>query len=298
MENKISFAEYIKNEILSFNWEDEQLNILFYSFLKTNGVYKGNKFVIGTSLLSKKGLFIKLFKKFYQLNIEVKDLETKINFFTDDKEFIQKFQDQEKTLTLKNDLDAMAYIAGAFIGKGWVSRPSSRSYHLEFRIGSMSHSLNLQESIDSLGIKSKTLQKGKWLITYIKKSMSLADLLRAMQAHQAMMIFEEERISRDFTASLAKMESIEQYNFERTAAVSAIQLEAIKKLKKSKIWLTLTDDKRNVAELRAEKPEYSLSDLQYTFNEKFEKDVSKSTVNNWLHSLVDLAKLEQGGKNE
>ncbi len=289
MKNKISFAEFIKNEILDFNWEDKQLRILFFSFLQANGIMKGDRFIIGTSLLSKESLFIKLFKQLYNIDIEVERLETKIKFSTSDKEFIQKFHDEENSILLEDDLSSMAYVAGAFVAKGWISRPSSRSYHLEFRLGTIEQSLNLQESIDSLGIKSTTLKKGKWYLTYIKKSMSLSDLLKAMQAHQAMMIFEEERISRDFTASLAKMESIEQYNYERTMAVSQEQIKAIKSLKKNGMFKTLNDDKRNLAELRIEKPEYSLSDLQYTFNEKFDKDVSKSTINNWLHSLTELA---------
>ncbi len=291
MENKISFAEFIKNEIIDSNWEDRQLGILFYSFLRTNGVFRKDKFVVGTSLILKKEFFLKQFKKYYELVPDIIELETKTNFVISDKEFIDKYYKQERELSLETDEDRMAYVAGAFIGKGWVSRPSSRSYHMEFRIGAMDHSLNLQESIDSLGVKTTTVTKGRWLVTYIKRSISLADLLRAMKAPQSMMAFEEERISRDFVSSLSKMESIEEYNLEKTIRISRKQINAIEKLSKSDIWKTIKSDLRNIAEIRKDKPNYSLADLQYTFNSKHEKDVSKSTINNWLKTLVEMSDL-------
>lgn len=291
MENKISFAEYIKNEILDFDWDEKQLSILFYSFLKTNGVFRADNFIVGTSLFSKKEFIQSLFKKIFNTEPKVEVLKTKINFIINDKDFIDQFYKFESNLKLKKDLDWMAYIAGAFIGKGWISRPSSRSYHMEFRIGSIDHSLNLQEAIDSLGIKTTTVSKGRWYVTYIKRSMSLADLLRAMQAHQAMMIFEEERINRDFSASYSKMESIEEYNLGKTREVSKKQIAAIEKLQQSQVWTTVKKDKKLIAELRVEKKSYSLSDLQYTFNSRHGKNVSKSTINNWLKSLVDLAEI-------
>ncbi len=294
MENKISFAEFIKNEIIEFNWKDEQLDILFYSFLKTNGNFVDDKFTVGSSLKNHKKLFRKLFKKYYNVEPEVGELETKIKFIINDKEFKNEFFNKENSLVLDTDEKCMAFVAGAFIGKGWISRPSSRFYHMEFRVGSMAHSLNLQESIDSLGVKTTTIIKNNWFITYIKKSLSLSDLLKAMHAYQAMMIFEEERINRDFTSSYSKMESIEAYNYEKIVAVSKIQVKAINKLMKSKIWKTIKKDWTNLAELRIEKPNYSLSDLQYTFNSMYEKDVSKSTINNWLNSIVDLADIEVG----
>ncbi len=291
MENQISFAEFIKNEILEFNWEDEQLGILFYSFLKTNGSINGNKFTVSSSLKTKNEIFINLFKKYYDVDVQVKEMESKIKYIINDEEFIDKLYAQESSLTLETDEKAMAFVAGAFIAKGWVSRPSSRFYHMEFRVGTIEHSLNLQEAIDSLGIQTKSMKKGNWFITYIKKSMSLSDLLRAMQAHNSMMLFEEERINRDFASSYSKMESIEAYNYEKIEAVSSLQIAAIEKLKTTASWKVLSKDKLRLAEIRLEHPRYSLSDLQYVFNEKHGKNVSKSTINNWLKALVEKANM-------
>lgn len=290
MKEKISFAEFIKNEILEFNWNSEQLDILFFSFLKTNGVFIKNNFIVNTSLKNKNDLILKWFKDFYNVKPKVKELKTKINYLIEDESFINLFYEKESNLNLDTIEKSMAFVSGAFVARGWVSKPSSRFYHLEFRLGSIEHSLNLQEALDSLGIRAKLITKDKWYITYIKKSMVLSDLLKAMQAHQAMMIFEEERINRDFTSSYSKMESIEAYNFQKTQAMSKIQIEAIEKLMKKPIWKTLSKDKIEIAKIRIENPNYSLSDIQYVFNEQNSKDVSKSTINNWFKYLIEMSK--------
>ncbi len=290
IDNKISFAEFIKNEILEFNWKDEQLDILFYSFLKSGGVNKKDGFSIGISLKDMTNKIVELFERFYNVTPIVKELESKVNFIVKDESFNEELLNKERTLELNDDELVMAFVAGAFVARGWISKPSSRFYHLEIRIGSIGQSLNLQEAIDSLGIEAKTHTKGKWYITYIKKSMMLSDLLRAMHAQEAMMIFEEERINRDFASTYNKMQTIEEYNSRKIEEISEIQINAIKKLMETKTWLSIKPNYKNVAEIRLNYPNYSISDIQYTYNSKYEKDYSKSTINNWLKTLVEMSK--------
>ncbi len=288
-DNKISFAEFIKNEILDFNWSETQLDVLFFSFLKTGGIFSKDKFTIGFSLEQQEEKIVSMFEKFYEVKPIVKKLETKIKFIISDDSFEEKFINKERSIELIGNESMMAFVSGAFLARGWISKPSSRFYHLEFRIGSIGHSLNLQESIQALGIESKTHTKGKWYITYIKKSMMVSDLLRAMHALEAMMIFEEERINRDFSATYSKMETIEQYNSKKIGAISKIQIEAINKVKQSHYWKTLKDNVKDVAEIRIKNPNFSLSDIQYIYNSNNKTDYSKSTINNWLKILVEIS---------
>lgn len=312
MENKISFVEFIKNEILEFNWEESQLDILFYYFLLVNSTIKNDKeFKVGISLKSKEDYIVSLFKKFYNVEPKVLHKETKINFVIDSEEFVKEFYEKGETIlninldrTNSSSIDVPDYedelanvvsplIAGAFLGRGWISKPSSRFYHLEFRISDINVAINLKHAIDSLstGNECKLATKTKWYIVYVKKSMVLADLLKAMNANEAMMIFEDERINRDFTASFSKMQSIEVFNQKKIKATSDIQIKAIEKLKGSVVWNTLNDNKVKIAELRLRYPEYSLSDLQYTYNSLNDTNVSKSTVNIWLKEIVEKSKL-------
>ncbi len=289
MDNRISFAEFIKNEILKFNWEEAQLDILFYSFLKTNGIQKGGNFTLGSSLRSQTETIIKLFKKFYNVEPEIKKLTTKTNYIINDEEFLNKLDERWETFKPKTKEEHKALIAGCFIGKGWISKPSSKFYHMEFRIGSKSHCKLLQKSIDKFEIHSKTILKNDWFVIYIKKSTALADLLSLMEAHESVLYFEDERISRNMAAAYSKMESIEPYNKAKTKAIADKQIAAINKLKGTQTWKTLNQNLIDLAEIRVERPEYSLSDIQYIYSERKNKSISKSTVNNWLKQIVELA---------
>ncbi len=289
MDNRISFAEFIKNEILKFNWEEAQLDILFYSFIKTNGVSKGKKFVVGSSLKKQGDLISKLFKKFYNVEPDLKESTTKINFIINDEGFENKFKDKWDSFKPKTVEEHKALIAGCFVGKGWISKPSSKYYHMEFRVGPKEHVKLLERSINNFEIQSKTILKNGWYVVYIKKSMALSDLLNLMEASRSMMYFEDERINRNLIASYSKMESIEPYNKAKTKAISDLQIAAIKKIKGTPTWRTLNKNIIEIAELRIEFPEYSLSDIQYIYNRDKEKEISKSTVNNWLKQIVDLA---------
>ncbi len=289
MDNRISFAEFIKNEILEFNWDEAQLDILFYSFIKTNGDFRGEKFIIGSSLKKQSDKILKLFKKFYNVEPEVEFLKTKVNFIIDAESFKNKFDEKWSLFKPKNVEEHKALIAGCFVGKGWISKPSSKYYHMEFRIGSKDHVKLIERSIGKFEIASKTILKNGWYVIYIKKSMALSDLLNIMEAPRSMMYFEDERINRNLIASYSKMESIEPYNKAKTKAISDLQIAAIKKIKGTPIWKTLSKNIIEIAELRLEFPEYSLSDIQYIYNRDKEKEISKSTVNNWLKQIVDLA---------
>jgi|GEM_PF-2836389 len=51
MDDKISFTSFIKDEIMEYAWTEKELKTLFYSFLRTNGNYKNNKYKFTTTLV-------------------------------------------------------------------------------------------------------------------------------------------------------------------------------------------------------------------------------------------------------
>ncbi len=289
MEKQISFAEFIKNEILDFDWDNRQLDILFYSLLKTSAKISEDKIIIGTTISKSEERFQKMFDSFFSTKPEIKKMSTKTKYIFKGVEFVEKFYNFENNFVTEDEEDLMAFVAGSFLATGWASRPSSRQYHLEFRIGSIDHTLNLREALESLGIEPKMTQKDKWYIIYIKKSMLLADLLKMMKAYQATMIFEDERITRDMTSTYTKIESIEAYNQKKIQQISEQQIKAINYLIDKNKMSLLSEDKRLVAEIRLENPHLSLWDIQYKFNFENNKNVSKSTINNWLKSIVEMA---------
>ncbi|BDU67830.1 MAG: hypothetical protein TYPL_4830 [Candidatus Tyloplasma litorale] len=291
-----SFSNFVKNEILEYKWENKQLKVLFYSFLRANGNYSGGGYIVKSSLKEWEHFFNKMFQEFF--NISPKAIKTKklIKYEIYDPEFLIKFTKRLGNLVAKTRDDHKAYISGLFIAKGWISNPKSTSFHFEVRVRNLYHSLDIQEIFEGVGIKTLTIQKNKWYFTYIKKSTDIANVLKLMNASQSVMFFEDQRINRDFISTLKKMDSIEYHNIKKSNETSKLQIKAIKAIKKNKKFLELNEKQKWLAELRVENPSSSFSSLMIKYEEKYKLELSKSTISNWLKIMVDLANQDTGGE--
>lgn len=289
--DKISFTSFIKNEILEHNWTKRQKEILFLSLLKTNGFFKEEKYIFTTGLLEREDYLTDLFKTIYSLDVVPKKTKTLLKYEISNEEFTEKFSNKLKENVLKNIEESKAYISGVFLGKGWISSPKSRFYHCELRIKNLDHSLDVQEILNILGIKSSTIRKNDWYTTYIKKAADISTIIRSFNASQSLMLFEDSRIERDFVATYKKMESIEAYNLNKIRNSSKKQIDIINKIFNKNEEEHLSGDQQKIAHLRLKHPDFSLLELQMEFNHLYRRDVSKSTISFWLSKII-----EYGGK--
>lgn len=292
----ISFSHFIKDEILEYDWTDKELSILFFSFLRTNGTFKRSKYIFTTTLLNWEDKITKMFERYYSLKLKPIKQSTQLKYEITDSDFLESFAKEIGNLIVNNENELKAYIAGAFVGKGWISSPKTRFYHFEIRVRHMAHSLDIQEAMDSLGIRTTTLQKNGWFYTYVKKSMEISNLISAFNASQSMMIFEDARISRDFIATYKKMGSIEGYNHQKSHENCIKQLNSINLIKGTILENSLSAREKSIMDLRIEFPEYSLSEMQLEYNQRNNLEVSKSTINNWLRKICNIAELNGGVK--
>ena len=288
-----SFSEKIKNEIIEYNWTQKQWHILFYSFLKTNGTFKSGKYIVTSTQLNFEEKFNELFNEFCGLEIRPKKLVKIIKYEIKDVNFMNSFSTEIETLVMKNSEEHKAYIAGMFIGKGTISNPNTRFYHFEIRVRDLDHSSDIQKSFSKLGINTKITKKHNWVYIYVKRSDNIAKIISALNASQSLMVFEDSRIERDFIASFKRMESIEKHNFTKLKNVSDEQVKCINKILEFNLTIFLTKEQIILMNLRIEKPNYSLSELQMEYNFSSKSSVSKSTINNWLKIIVKTSKKKE-----
>ena len=286
--NKKSFTSFIRNEIINYNWTKEQLGILFFSFLKTIGTLKDDKYIFKTSLIEHEDKINKLFKEFYSLELIPSKTKNFLKYEVCNEDSIDLFLSEFESKILKNSEENKSYIAGAFLGKGWINSSNSRFYHCEFRVKDLSHSLDIQEVINGFGVKTSTTLKDNWYYTYIKRATDISTIISSFNASQALMIFEDSRIERDFVSTFRKMESIEGYNLKKIENSARKQIDIIDKIFLEGKENLLSDNQIKIAKLRIEKPKYSLLELQMEFNFRFEQDVSKSTINFWLKKIIEI----------
>ena len=178
-----------------------------------------------------------------------------------------------------------AIIKGLFLGSGSINNPENK-YHLEIVLNQEE---NLEDSIkilEKLRIRSKKMTtKNKYSI-YIKEGEEISKFLALIGANKAVMRFEEIRVQKEMKGKVNRLVNCETANLNKTLNASIEQIAAIKKLQKTGEFNKLNDNLKEIAKLRLENPDMSLTDLGKILKEP----IGKSGVNYRLKQIIAPAK--------
>lgn len=190
---------------------------------------------------------------------------------------------------VSNDSQARAYLCGAFLAGGSINPPEKTNYHLEITANNDKQAELLQELLERFDIHAKTIARRGKQIVYVKAAEKIADFLRIIGANEAVLKFENIRISRDFTNSLTRLNNCDVANEVKTQNAAKNQLEDIHVLQ-STYGLDRLDEKlQDVAKLRLQYPEASLNELCAVYEEMTGISVSKSGMKHRFVRLHELA---------
>ena len=190
---------------------------------------------------------------------------------------------------VSNDSQARAYLCGAFLAGGSINPPEKTNYHLEITANNDKQAELLQELLERFDIHAKTIERRGKQIVYVKAAEKIADFLRIIGANEAVLKFENIRISRDFTNSLTRLNNCDVANEVKTQNAAKNQLEDIHVLQ-SAYGLDRLDEKlQDVAKLRLQYPEASLNELCAAYEEMTGISVSKSGMKHRFVRLHELA---------
>ena len=177
-----------------------------------------------------------------------------------------------------------SFIAGVFLSCGTVSSPE-KDYHLEFSVSYLNLSKSFVTLLNELELEPKTTKRKGYNIIYFKDSESMEDLLYIMGASNSMFEVMNVKIVKEIRNSANRRANCETANIEKTVKASMPQIEAIVKIKKKKGLDSLSPPLREMAEMRLENPEVSLSELAEMFN----PPLSRSGANHRLRRLMRIA---------
>ena len=134
-------------------------------------------------------------------------------------------------------------------------------------------------------ITAKTLNRNGSIALYIKEGEDISNFLACIGASGAMLKFEEIRVIKEARNNVNRMVNCEVANLNKTVNAATKQIEAIKKLKASKKFTNLSDELKEIAELRLKNPDASLIEL----GNMLKIPVGKSGVNYRLNKLIKIA---------
>ena len=254
--------EIVEKKNIKFSTESDY-NINRFSKLLTNLNINHHIEIIGRNFV------IKLKKKDIQTLVEIKDnlIYLKENYLNGIKEEFLR-----------------AIVRGVFMGSGSINDPNKK-YHLEI-------SFNIEENLNGvisilkiLGINTKKMIIENKKSLYIKEGEEISKFLALIGAAKAVMKFEEIRIRKEMRGKVNRIVNCETANLNKTINASIEQIAAIKKLKENGKFNNLSENLKEIANLRLENPDMALSDL----GKKLDKPLGKSGVNYRLRKIMEIA---------
>ena len=177
-----------------------------------------------------------------------------------------------------------AIVKGAFLATGSVNNPENK-YHLEILFLNKKNSEYIVNICRENNVILKSLEsKGKFIL-YIKEGEEISKFLALIGANKAVMKFEDIRVNRDMKNHVNRLVNCETANLSKTINASVNQINDIKLIQDLKKFDELSEELKQIANLRLEYPEASLKEL----GEYLEPPLGKSGVNHRLKKIHEFA---------
>ena len=177
-----------------------------------------------------------------------------------------------------------AFLRGTFLASGSISNPQ-KSYHFEISETIEERANQLVDLIRSFDVDAKSILRKSYHVVYVKEGEQVAELLNIMEAHRALMEFENVRIVKDVRNSVNRQVNCETANLNKTVNAARKQYEDIVLIRDTVGLHTLSEALEEIAGLRLEYPEASLIEL----GEMLSPKLGKSGVNHRLKKISEYA---------
>ena len=291
----MSFSQDVKNELLKIEYENACCEkAMLYGMC----IFAKSFSSFGVSMQSEnESIAVKyknLIKKYCNVNCEIKASPKRRSFSIN----IEDEKDCDKILGVFGHMSkgslkinhsvfdceqcTKAFLAGAFLACGTVSTPQ-KGYHLEFTVAYLNLSKSFFTLLEEMELSAKTSVRKGYNIIYFKESGAIEDCLYIMGASSAMFEMMNVEIVKDFRNKANRTANCQTANIEKTVKASVAHITAIEIIQEKKGLDFLKNDLREMAVLRIDNPELSLSELASL------SGLSRSGVNHRLNRIVEIA---------
>lgn len=196
---------------------------------------------------------------------------------------------------LEEEESRRAFLRGAFLCCGGVSDPQ-REYRLEFAVAHQNLAKSLQTLLGEIeavrAAPSLSSRKSGGYLLFWKDAGQIEDLLTFFGAPRASMELMQVRMYKEKRNSINRRANFETANMDKTMSAAARQIAAIAALVDAGEMERLSEELRQLAELRLQYPDMSLRELGERLG------ISRSGVNHRLSRLLELGEgyLDQAKK--
>lgn len=187
-------------------------------------------------------------------------------------------------LIVQNTCCKRAFIRGVFLAAGSMSAPE-KTYHFEVVLPNSTRAEQLRKVINAFEIDAKIVIRKRYYVVYVKEGSQIVDLLNIMEAHVALMNFENVRILKEMRNSINRQVNCEAANISKTVKAASKQIDDIIYIRDTIGFDNIAEGLEDIATLRISYPEASLKELGTMLN----PPIGKSGVNHRLKKLCCIA---------
>jgi hypothetical protein len=179
-----------------------------------------------------------------------------------------------------------AYLRGLFLGTGTISNPE-KGYQFEIVCDSEILAGDVKRLINGfIDIHAKmVVRKGQYVV-YIKAAGQILDILAIMGAHSHYFAFEDIRMKKELVNRANRIQNCDQANIDKTVMASEKQISDIRTVIAQNGMDNLPVKLREIAHLRLENPEASMTEIGAMLN----PPLKKAGVNNRFARIAEMAK--------
>lgn len=200
------------------------------------------------------------------------------------KDIVRKLSLQDPMSLIKRDCCKRAYLRGAFIASGFIGDPTG-NYHFEIVTDALDYARVLAFLFRGFGIEAKQSMRKRKYVSYLKDVESIMDVLNVLSAPRAMMELMNARIVKDVRNDINRRNNCDMANISKAVNAASKQIEDIMLIHETVGLDSLPDSLSEIAKIRVEHPESSLTEL----GTYLDPPVGKSGVNHRLRKISEYA---------
>lgn len=280
----MSFSTDVKEELsrLSNLADKDSVKAELYGYLNSVNVSEvKNKLKFTTESEYNINRFSKLLNNVNIINYDIDINGKNFNIFISNKEKANLKNIYENYFVPEKESIEKSFVRGVFLGSGSINNPKNK-YHIEIILNNIDISEIIIKILEKYGILLKLLNNKTKISIYSKDGEEISKFLAFIGANKAVIKFEEIRVYRDMRNNVNRIVNCETANLNKTVNAAVKQIEAIRRLKETGEFNNLPDNLKELAKLRIENPEATLTEL----GKMLKEPIGKSGVNYRLNTII------------
>ena len=184
--------------------------------------------------------------------------------------------------------EKLAFLRGAFLARGSVNDPNSKSSHLEISYNSDTEILALQRIMNDYDLNARISKRKNNFIVYIKSKEAIGEFLYMIGASKSMEYYQNIVITKEIKTTAKRTINLDLANQSKTNKAALDQLKNIQYIEYHFDLSKLDNKLLMVMKVRKDNQEASLNELLDIIHEEYDPYLTKSGLNHRFRKLNEL----------